>query len=248
MITSTRPVATTLVALLATTARLAAAEIDPDADATLRGMCAALAALPAFTVTSDASTEVLLSDGRKLQLVATTTAMVDREAGFRMRRQGPFGATEAVHDGASLTVWSEALGGYVVTPAEGPTDAGLDALLAVFGEGAAGGADLLYADACGNLMNGVDQGDYIGLVMIADQSAHHLFYRADDYDWQIWISSEEPALPIRYVITAKWTTGAPQFTAQFRDWSFEADADFSFTPPDAAREIDAAEATQQGWE
>ncbi|WP_333835216.1 DUF2092 domain-containing protein [Rubrimonas sp.] len=225
-----------------------AAEIDPDAEAVLRETCAALAALAAFTVTSDASTDMILRDGRKLQLVATTTAVVDRAAGFRMRRQGPFGAVEAVHDGETLTVWSEALGGYAVTPAAGGVDDGLDALLAVFGEGAAGGADLLYADACGNLMNGVESGDYIGATTVGGEPAHHLFYRADDHDWQLWVRAEGPALPVRYVITSKWVTGAPQFAAQFHDWTFEADDDFAFTAPEGAREIAAADAARDMME
>jgi hypothetical protein len=229
-------------------APVGAAGIDPDADAVLREACAALAGLAAFTVTADASTDMILRDGRKLQLVATTTAVVDRAKGFRMRRQGPFGGVEAVHDGAALTVWSEAIGGYAVTPAPGGLDDGLDALLAVFGEGAAGGADLLYADPCGNLMNGVESGDYIGVTTVGGERAHHLFYRADDHDWQLWVRAEAPALPVRYVITSKWLAGAPQFTVQFRDWRFEATDDFTFTAPQGSREIAAADAARGGME
>ena len=240
--------AAALTAAAFTAAPAGAAGIDPEADAALRGMCAALAGLTAFTVTSGATTEVILRDGRKLQLVATTTAIVDRGKGFRMRRQGPAGATEAVHDGETLTIWSEALGGFAATPAPGGVDEGLDALLAVFGEGAAGGADLLYADPCGNLMNGADQGDYIGTTTVGGLSAHHLSYRAADHDWQIWIRDGEQALPVRYVITAKWVAGAPEFTAQFHDWAFVANDDFTFTPPEGAREIDPADAVGEEWE
>ena len=236
--------AAVLAALLA--APVGAAEIDADAEEVLRGMCAALGGLEAFTITSDASTEVILRDGRKLQLVATTKGVVDRGAGFRFTRQGPFGGVEAVFDGATLTVWSEALGGYASTEAAGDLDAGLDALLAVFGESAAGGADLLYADPCANLMNGVESGDYIGLTTVGGQPVHHVFYRAADHDWQLWISAEAPALPVRYVITSKWVTGAPQFTAQFHDWAPGAADDFAFAPPEGARELDPAEIVLEG--
>ncbi|WP_051242393.1 DUF2092 domain-containing protein [Stappia stellulata] len=225
---------------------LGAAEIDPDAEDVLRGMCEALGGLEAFTVTSAASTEVILQDGRKLQLVATTNAIVDRGAGFRFTRQGAFGAVEVVFDGATLTVWSEATGGYAATQAAGDLDAGLDALLATFGESAAGGADLLYADPCSNLMNGVDRGDYIGVANIDGQSAHHIYYRAAEHDWQLWISTEAPALPVRYVITSKWVTGAPQFIAQFRDWSLGAQDDFAFAAPEGARELGSAEVVLEG--
>lgn len=121
------------VAALILATPVGASRIDPDADAAVRDMCAALDGFAAFTVTSDASTEVILRDGRKLLLVAATTAVVDRAKGFRLRRQGAFGATEAVHDGATLTIWSEALGGYAAESAPDGVDEDLDDLLAAFG-------------------------------------------------------------------------------------------------------------------
>jgi len=118
----------------------------------------------------------------------------------------------------------------------------------VFGESAAGGADLLYADPCGNLMNGVERGDYMGATTVGGETAHHLFYRADDHDWQLWIRAEAPALPVRYVITSKWLTGAPQFTAQFHGWAPEAKDDFVFTAPGGARQIDPTDVAGEGME
>ena len=237
-----------VMAAMLAAAPAAAADVDPDADAVLRDMCAALSAMTAFTVTSDAATEVLLRDGRKLHLLATTTGVVDREAGFRLRRQGPLGATEAVYDGATLTVWSEALGGYATAEAASGLDDGLDTLLEIFGEGAAGGADLLYTDTCGTLMNGVERGDYMGVAMVSGQPAHHLYYRAADHDWQLWVAVGDKPLPVRYVITAKWVAAAPQFTAQFHDWSVGATGDFVFTPPEGARALDPAELQREEWE
>jgi hypothetical protein len=231
-----------VVALFAVAASTRAAEIDPDADAILRGMCQALAAQNAFTVASDASSEVILRDGRKVQLAASGTATVDRARGFRFDRRGPFGATAAAYDGETLTIWAEALGGYASVPAPGGLDAGLDALLAVFGSEAAGGADLLYADPCGNLMNDVEQGEHLGETFVGGQRVDHLFYRAAELDWQLWISVDAPHLPVRYVITSKWLAGAPQFSAQFTGWGPAGRTDFAFTPPEGARALDPAEA------
>lgn len=216
--------------------------IDPDADAALRGMCDALAVQTAFSVVSDASTEVILRDGRKVQLVASGTATVDRARGFRFDRRGPFGATAAAYDGETLTIWAQALGGYANVAAPGGVDDGLDALLAVFGSEAAGGADLLYADPCGNLMNDVESGEHMGETFVGGRRVDHLSYRAADIDWQLWISAEAPHLPVRYVITTKWLAGAPQFTAQFSDWGPAATTDFAFTPPESARALDPTEA------
>lgn len=223
-----------------------AQEIDAEADAVLRGMCAALTAQQAFSVASDASAEVILRDGRKLQLAVSSTATVDRARGFRFERNGPFGATVAAYDGDTLTIWAEALGGYasVAAPGEldGGIDGGLDALLAVFGAEAAGGADLLYADPCANLMNDVWSGEHMGETVVGGRRVDHLSFRAAEVDWQLWISTAEPHLPVRYVITSKWLTGAPQFTAQFSGWGPADRADFTFTPPEGARALDPAEA------
>jgi len=46
---------------------------------------------------------------------------------------------------------------------------------------------------------------------------------------------------LRYIITTKWVTGAPQYTARLRNWDVGPridDSVFVFTPPAGAREIE----------
>ena len=46
---------------------------------------------------------------------------------------------------------------------------------------------------------------------------------------------------MKYVITSKWVTGAPQYSARLRDWNTnpEIGADrFVFTPPEGVKELD----------
>jgi hypothetical protein len=140
--------------------------IDAEADAVLLGICASLADLAAFTVTADASTDVILRDGRELQLVATTTAAVNRAAGFRMRRAGPFGAVEAVHDGATPTVCPRGR----AAMRQGRPRAGWTAGWTRCSPCSAGarpaGPTCYLPTPCGTLMNGVEQGDYMGVTTV----------------------------------------------------------------------------------
>ena len=61
-------------------------------------------------------------------------------------------------------------------------------------------------------------------------------------DWQLWVKAGDEPLPMKYVITTKWTTGAPQYTVQFSDWNTKPGIQTrqcTFTPPKGAEKIEA---------
>jgi hypothetical protein len=221
-----------------------AAEIDPDADTILRQMSDHLAGLKSFSVTTEVSTDVLLRNGQKVQLVATGTGLFDRERGFHFQRQGVLGDMELLFDGRNLTLYSGALKGYRTIEVEGGNDAALDEVRAAFGIEAAGGVDLLYTNAYDGLLYEVESGEHLGETRVNGILAHHLAYRAAEVDWQLWVRAEGDPLPLRYVITSKWTTGAPQFTVQVVEWNSTVTVDaaqVTFTPPEGAKELEAIE-------
>lgn len=221
-----------------------AAEIDPEADRILRQMSDYLAGLPAFSITSDASTEIILRNGQKVQLNASGSGVFDRKRGFRFRRQGAVANLELRFDGTNLTLYAGELNGYHTIQVDGGNDAALDEVRAAFGIEAAGGVDLLYANPYEGLLYEVERGDYFGETWIGGVRAHHLAYRAADIDWQLWIRAEGEPLPLKYVITSKWMTGAPQFTVQVREWNTDvtvSEADVTFTAPEGARALEAVE-------
>jgi hypothetical protein len=54
---------------------------------------------------------------------------------------------------------------------------------------------------------------------------------------------------MKYVITTKWVTGAPQYTIRFANWNLAPQIDdkmFQFTPPESAKKIDGIVADQIG--
>ena len=60
-------------------------------------------------------------------------------------------------------------------------------------------------------------------------------------DLQIWVENGEKPLPRKLIITEKWVTGAPQFTALLSDWDlspqFKEDL-FTFVAPDQAEKLE----------
>ena len=53
-------------------------------------------------------------------------------------------------------------------------------------------------------------------------------------------------LPLRYVITTKSMSGAPEYTLQLRNWNVKPQinaARFVFTPPQGAKQLDPASVT-----
>lgn len=140
----------------------ASQEIDPDADSILRAMSGYIGGLGAFRISAEATTEVLMPDGRKVQLSGDTVALVERARGARFTRCGPSGLTHVIYDGAALWVANEWLGVHTSIQAGGGLDIALDEARAVLGDEAIGGSDLLHPDPYTGLMLDVTQCDYLG--------------------------------------------------------------------------------------
>jgi hypothetical protein len=107
------------------------------------------------------------------------------------------------------------------------------------------GADLMFADAFADayavLRPGILQASYLGTVVIDGTESHHLAFRGDQADWQLWVKTGAQALPTRYVITSKWLMGAPQFALRFHDWKTVekfGTSEFMFTAASDARQVD----------
>jgi hypothetical protein len=81
---------------------------------------------------------------------------------------------------------------------------------------------------------------YVGLTTIRGVDCHHLALTGAKADLQVWVADGVPIIQ-RFVVTYKKKPGAPQFTATFLDWDFNAqlsDYVFAFDPPPKARRIE----------
>jgi len=104
-------------------------------------------------------------------------------------------------------------------------------------------ADLAFPDPYTELTENVRSGQYIGMGYVFDTKCHHLAFKQDTVDWQIWVEDTEQALPRKMVITFKTEPTQPQYTAFLSDWNLSpetSDAMFTFTPPPDAKKIEFA--------
>jgi hypothetical protein len=213
--------------------------IDPRADQELRRMSSYLAGLDRFRVTSTAVDEVVTTSGQKLQQVSTSQVSLKRPNRLRSDRVGPFADMTFRYDGRSFSLYGKRTGMYALAPAPATLDGAIDVARDQYGLDAPG-ADLLLSRPYDVLMDGVTDGTYVGLEPIDGVPCHHLAFRGQDVDWQIWIQDGPEPLPRRYVITSKTVPGSPEFTVRLANWEPHAplaDQLFEFTPPPGATRI-----------
>lgn len=231
---------------LATGPAMGAEGIDPDADAVLQAMSNYLGGTKAFSMNADIDFEVMGVNGQKLQLTSMATVVMERPAKFHITRKGLIADAEFIFDGETLTLYGKNLNAYSRTKVPGTTD---DAIFVYELETGipAPGADLLFANPYAVLSTGVESGVYVGVTYVNGVECHHLAFREAKTDWQLWVSTGDKPLPMKYVITSKWQTGAPQYELRLRDWNTNPkikDAEFVFAPPEDARRVDVIPASE----
>jgi hypothetical protein len=226
---------------LSTGSALAGAGLNPDADEVLRSMSEYLAGVQSFSFEADVSNEILTKEGQKLQLNSHATVAIERPARLRMSRKGRFADVELSYDGSAITLYGKQLNAYAQMPFTGSVDEALRAVERETGLPLPG-VDLLLLDSHAVLTSGATESGYYGRAWVGGVETHHLAFRTAQVDLQVWVDAGDEPLPRKYVITTKWTTGAPQYSVQLRDWNtrarFDADA-FAFSPPADALQLEA---------
>jgi len=222
--------------------------IDPDADKILSSMSSYLGGTSTFSVKADIDNEIITHAGQKLQLSSFATVVMERPGKFHVQRKGMLADVEYIFDGKTLTLHGKNLNVYVQREVSGTID---DAIRAVEMETGldAPGADLLFADPYAILSSGVVSGVYIGTAYVNGVECHHLAFRENKVDWQLWVKAGDMPLPMKYVITSKWHTGAPQYTVQLRDWDTKPGIkgdQFTFIVPAGARRLETIPVNEMG--
>jgi hypothetical protein len=152
-----------------------------------------------------------------------------------------FADIDMVYDGKTFTLHNKEPNVYFQRKASGTVDDAIRLLQYETGLDAPG-ADLLFADSYSSLKSGVTRGVYMGTTMFDGVECHYLVFRENDVDWQLWVKVGREPLPMKYVITSRWVTAAPQYTVHFYDWNTKAKINpgqFEFSAPKGARKIDA---------
>ena len=225
-----------------------AESLDPDVDKILQSMSSYLGGLPAFSMIADVDNEIVSSDGQKLQLSSFETVVMARPGKFHVHRKGIFGDLTLIFDGQTLTIYGKSLNIYAQKELPGTTD---DAIRAVERESRlnAPGADLLFSDPYAILSDGLERSVYIGIAYVNGTACHHLAFRKAKVDWQLWVQTGDEPFPLKYVVTSKWLTGAPQYEVRLREWNPKPrikKGQFAFSVPKGARRLETIPVNEMG--
>ena len=219
---------------------MSADSIDPDADKILQSMSTYMSGLSAFSMSADIDNEIVDLAGQKLQLSGGTTIIIERPGKLYIHRQGAYADAEFIFNGEVLTLHGKGKNVYMQINSPGNIDKAIDTIEIEIGLDAPG-ADFLLADPYPGLTSGITSSAYLGTAYVQGIECHYLTFRADRVDWQLWVQTGKTPLPMKYIITTKWVTGAPQYSIRFRDWNtkprIEADQ-FTFSAPKGARKIE----------
>lgn len=213
-------------------------EVDPKATDLLKKMSDFLAGQTTFSVRTESTTEVLLTDGEKIDVDTSSRALVKRPNMLRSDRTGDRPAS-LYYDGTTMTLYGKTENMYATAEAPPTIDGAIDFARDRLGIDAPA-ADLLYSRPYTVMTEDMVGASYLGKTMVHGIPCHHLSFRGNETDWQIWIRDGDQPLPMKLVIVSKKMQAAPEFRVELSQWDFSPttgpDA-FRFTPPEGATRI-----------
>lgn len=213
---------------------------DPDAQAVLGAMTNYLGSLKSFSVEYAAADEIITTDGQKLQFLHSGEITLERPGKLHAVRRGAAGVAEIFLDGKILFLYGKSANAFLQLNAS-TVDAAVDAVRKLGFD--APGADFLSDKPLDPSTTDMVSGSHVGMTFVDGVEVHQLAFRGKDVDWQLWVTSGDKPLPVRYVVTTKSLAGSPQFILEMRRWNVAPQTDatrFTFVMPQGATKLDPA--------
>lgn len=214
--------------------------VEPDATRILQAMSSYMTALKTFTVDFRVESEIVDTAGQKLEFNSAGEVAVQRPNRLYSHRKGAATDGELYFDGKTVSIFGRTINGYVQIPGAATIDQAIESVRS-HTDLDLPAADLLYQDPASGLLTDVQSGIYLGRDDIDGVPCDHLAFRARKVDWQLWVRSGDTPVPLKYVITTKWITGAPQYSIRLINWDLLPKIDakrFEFIPPKGAKQHD----------
>jgi hypothetical protein len=220
--------------------------VEQDADAILKKMGQTLSAAKVFSFEAHAMNDQIMPDGQKVQFARNTKVTVRRPDRISADLVGDVEDLSFRYDGKHVVLFNHKANAWGQTDTPTHTiDETMDMLADKYGM-TIPLADLLLGDPYASLTERVRSGRNLGISYVFDVKCHHLAFRQEGIDWQIWVEDGAQPVPRKVVITYKDSPGYPNYTAFLSKWNLKADApdsSFTFTPPAGAKQIDFANPT-----
>jgi hypothetical protein len=216
-----------------------APDVEPKAGEVLKQMCDYLKNLQQFSLQVEVTEDVALTSGQRVQYGRSVEVSVRRPDRFRAESEGDTENRLLVYDGKTITLLDRSKNVYATITAPPEIDAALEHAVQSYNLRAPL-ADLIYTKSYEYLTEGVLSGFSMGLSKVQGVACHHLAFRGNDIDWQIWIEDSPTPVPRKFLITDKKTQWL-QFTALFTKWNTSPQLEegrFTFVVPEKAEKID----------
>ncbi len=218
----------------------AAGAIDDAASEILRTMSGFLANAPGYLVDVEVLEDEVLLTGEMIQYRRSLQIAVRRPDRLRIEEVGDRGRRRLIYDGKTVTLVDFTSGTYAVADAPATLDEALDLFTDRYGL-VMPGSDFAYSDPYTALTEEAVQGVYLGVSEAYETPLHHLAFRQEDLDWQLWLPEKVPLLPARLLIVSKTDDGYPRMAVEMTNWRlapYAPDVLFTFSPPDDLLEIE----------
>lgn len=198
--------------------------LDQRAMSTLKSMSDYLKSLKSFSFATESEFDVVEGDGQKLQFSRDMTVKVRRPDRLTALATGSGADKSYFYDGKSVVILDKEAKVYSRVPAPAKIGDMLDQMSDYYGLSVPTG-DFLYDDVYETLTEYVDQARYVGEATLRGTKCHHLAFRQQAVDWQVWIATGDKPLPHKLVVTYKDDATCPQYVARFTDWQPNANFD-----------------------
>ncbi len=214
-------------------------EIDPQADASFKQMCKILDGAKALHFRVQATMERRVDTGQLAEFHRTSDVLMVRPDRLMVKTDSDDGQWSAWYRGNTLTVLDRETNEYAVEKVPGRIDEMLDYLAEEY-DLVMPMADLLIGKTYDSLLADVESGIYVGLHDVGETKCHHLLFRQDNLQWQIWIDAGEQPLPRKLTITYNQEPDEPRYVATIDDWNLApvlSEETFIFTSPADAKSV-----------
>ena len=176
-----------------------------------------LSGASSFSVQVEKRFDVVLSDGAKVEYSGALDVLVDRHQGLFIDYGDDLSANRVWYDGKTLTLLDTLRNFYATITVEGTVAEALNRI-AMDLDVELPLAPLLRQNLPKDFES-VTTARYLGLHDAEGDLCHHLLFRGEHQDLQLWISADESPRIRKLVLTYWEIEGSPQQSLTFGDWN-----------------------------
>jgi hypothetical protein len=207
--------------------------IEPRAAEILKAALTHLAGVANLTLHAEVTSETTLPSGVTLQYPGVLDISLRRPDRLWYKLDAEQRRVAAWYDGKSFTLLDSEKNVCANTPAPEGLGPLFDTMAANLGFRPPLSV-LLRDDSPSRIMQRITSGFYVGRGVVAGTACHHLAFRQQNVDLQIWVAEEGAPLIKRLVITRREPPAAPQLVYTIVSWDLKpvlSDEVFTFKPP-----------------